>query len=215
MSETRCTHIQELLPAHVEGAIAPEEAQAVRAHLAECPGCRAEAERWERLEGLLNVHLRSIEPVEEPAVEALLTRLRAERPVWRIAPEPVRFWRRWAPGAALAAAAVLLAGYAPRISVDGARDALLDEAAAVAATSRELPRVAPGEAAALYAEAATWPRTAADRARRQWSEGLGLAQAVTRRIGVAPLATCLLLLVAANLLVARGIRDAPRSLQGG
>ncbi len=218
MGYDACEHIQGLLPAYVDEALAAEERRAVDAHLAGCRACRLEAQRWARLDGLLDTHLAAVEPVEETEVEALVARLHQKRPVWRMAPQPVRFWRRWAPSAAFAAMAALLAlvgSYTPGLSLALAKDAVLDEAAAVAASSRELTQVAPEDAVALYADAATWPRDAAEGARRQWSGGLGLIQALTRRVGLAPLATCLLLLLAANLMVARGVRGAPRSLQGG
>lgn len=218
MIRESCEHIQDLLPAYLEEALGADERRAVGEHLAGCRACRLEAESWARLDGLLDEHLAAVEPVEEAEVEALVQRLREERPVWRIAPEPVRFWRSWAPAAAFAVAAVLLAlvgSYTPGLDLAVAKQTVLDEAAAMAASSRELPRAAPEEAVALYADAATWPREAAEGARRQWGEGLGLVQALTRRVGLAPLATCVMLLLAANLMVARGVRGTPRSLQGG
>jgi len=218
MTHCTCEHIQDLLPAYVDEALSADDARAVRAHLADCAACRVEAERWARLDGLLDEHLSGAEPVPSADVESVIGRLHQERPVWRVAPAPVRFWRSWMPAATVAAAAVLLvlAGlYTPGVSLASAKDALLDEAASVAAESRELPYAAPEQAIALYEDARSLPKHAALGASRQWDAGLNLAQALTRRVGLAPLATCVLLLFAANVVVARGVRGRPRSLQGG
>jgi len=218
MSYHTCEHIEDLLPAYVDHALSADDARAVRAHLADCAACRVEAERWARLDGLLDEHLPVAQPVPSPDVEGLIQRLHRERPVWRVAPAPVRFWRTWMPAAGVAAAAVLLALaglYAPGVNLDDAKEALLDEAMAVAADSRQLPQVAPEQAMALYEDARSLPKHAALGASRQWDASLSLAQALTRRVGFAPLATCVLLLFAANVMVARGVRGRPRSLQGG
>jgi len=215
---TRCEHIRELLPAHVDGALGAGEAGLVCAHLAECGECRREAERWARLDGLLETHLRTVEPVDEADLQALLARVHREAPGRRRALEPVRLRGSWIPAGVLAAAALVLAllgSYTPEVSLAGARDALLDEAATVAASSRELTRVSPEDAVALYAETTAWPRSAAAHARRQWGTGLGLVETLTRRVGLAPLAACLLALAAANLMVARGVRAEPRQTEGG
>jgi len=212
-----CEGIRERLPVYVDEALDAAEAELVREHLAGCAACRSEAERWARLNGLLTTHLQGAEPVDEAEVEALLARVRRERPEWRLAPESALLRRSWTPAAALAVAAVLLAllgGYPPDLNLGAARETLLDQAAGVASSSRELTRV-DQDAAALYADAVTWPREAADGARRQWGESLGWAESLTRRVGVAPLGVCLLILAAANVAVARGVRIRPRRAQGG
>jgi len=217
MSHDPCDTIRDLLPAHVDGALHPGEAEAVDTHLAGCAACRRERERWVSLNRLLDQHLAAEEPVTSAEVEAVVQRVRAERPAWRVAPTPVRFWRAWLPAAALAAAAlvlVLIGGYAPEVRLADAKGALLDQAAAMAQGSRTLPQSAPEEAVAFYADAVEWPGQAAAGAVRGWDSSQAFTQALVRRVGLAPLAACLLLLLAANLMVARGARLAPRAVSG-
>jgi anti-sigma factor RsiW len=217
MSHDTCDAIRDLLPAHVDGALDAATAETVGAHLAECAACRREREQWVSLNRLLDEHLATAEPVPSAEVEAVVQRVRAEKPAWRVAPTPVRFWRAWLPVAALGATAlvlVLIGAYAPGLHWASAKGVLLDQAAAVAQESRALPQSAPEGAIALYADAREWPGQAAAGAARGWDDGRVFAQSLVRRVGLAPLATCLLLLLAANLMVARGARLAPRAASG-
>jgi anti-sigma factor RsiW len=75
-----CTHLREELGAYVLGALEPDERDAVAAHLAACPDCRAEYERIAGLPALL----RPAEGLEIPAAppgleERLLDRVAHER----------------------------------------------------------------------------------------------------------------------------------------
>jgi anti-sigma factor RsiW len=75
-----CTHVRDELGGYVLGALAPDERDAVAAHLAECPACRAEHARVAGLPALL----RPAEGLEIPAPpagveERLLDRLAQER----------------------------------------------------------------------------------------------------------------------------------------
>jgi hypothetical protein len=101
------------------------------------------------------------------------------------------------------------------VNMAAARDAALDEVVAVVSESRALPQATPEEAVAFGLDLARLPKHAALEAARQWDEGQGLTQALTRRVGLAPLVACLALLLAANFLVARGVRGTPRPLPGG
>ena len=113
---------RDLLGAFALGAVDPEEAASVRAHLATCAECQAEmAELWLAVDSLPS----TIEPMEPPpalrdriaaaiAVEAASP---APKPVTTIAPapsapEPIRkpasFWSRATPWAAAAAILLLL-----------------------------------------------------------------------------------------------------------
>jgi anti-sigma factor RsiW len=87
---------------YVDGALPPEQREAVEAHLAECAACRSQVES----ERDLKQGLRSLPPVEPPAgLELRLRRgLRAERPVWG---------RVWLPVAAILAAMVVWAAVQP------------------------------------------------------------------------------------------------------
>jgi len=218
MTHTTCEHIRDLLPAYADDGLGADEAQAVRVHLRACAACRLEAARWAALDRLLTEGLTAPEPVSQAEVEAAVQRVHETRPAWQAAPVPVRFWRSWLPAAAVAAAAILLAvlgSYAPEADVARAKGALIDEAARLASDPRELAAVRPGELVAVGTEAREWPGRLALDAAYQWDAGLSLAQSLGRRVGLAPLAVCVVLLLAANLMIARRVRETPRSLQGG
>ncbi|MCM3876988.1 MAG: zf-HC2 domain-containing protein [Thermoanaerobaculia bacterium] len=48
-----CARVETLLALHVEGDLAADESRAVEAHMAGCPGCRAEAEAYKRSQSFL------------------------------------------------------------------------------------------------------------------------------------------------------------------
>ena len=48
-----CERIRERITAHLDGALAPEDAETVSAHLADCPDCAAEAEALKATADLL------------------------------------------------------------------------------------------------------------------------------------------------------------------
>ena len=107
-------HVNEELGAYTLGALDPDEAAAVRRHLAECSRCAAEYDALAALPGLLataeGAHAATAEPLSPAFEERLLdayARDRATRPrARRRAPR-----RRWLAGGAVAAglAAILLA----------------------------------------------------------------------------------------------------------
>jgi len=217
MSHDPCDYIRDLVPAHVDGALDASEAEAVSAHLAGCVACRRERDQWVALNQLLDEHLAAAEPVSSAEIETVVQRVREQRPAWRVAPTPVRFWRAWLPAAALGTAALLLTlagAYTPGLELADAKSVLLDQAVTMAEQSRTLPQSAPEEAVALYSDAKEWPKQATAGAVHGWDEGREFMQALARRVGPVPLAACLFLLLAANLIVARGARLAPRAVSG-
>lgn len=119
MSEP-CLQLREAIGGYVLGALEPDEAARVRAHLATCPGCAAEYRELARLPELLDLSA-GLEPaalalppsleerlLDEVAHEAERPRRRLGRPAWVHRPGA---WRRRAAVAggvaALAVAAVI------------------------------------------------------------------------------------------------------------
>jgi anti-sigma factor RsiW len=112
--------VQELLPWFVKGTLAPDEAERVGAHLAECAECRADLESERRL----SVEVVSLPLDADSGWEAMERRLTAE-PSIRSHSAP-RLWRKrvplgWAvasPFAAAAAVALVLVNVMPAQPVD-------------------------------------------------------------------------------------------------
>jgi hypothetical protein len=91
MTLSNCDEIIELIPAFVLGALDGDEAARVATHVAECPHCRAEAESFRDIVGLLPYAAGSIDP--PPHVKRqLLARIAAasESPVTHSAHQPQR-----------------------------------------------------------------------------------------------------------------------------
>jgi anti-sigma factor RsiW len=100
--------VQRLLPWYLTGRLATTEHDAVEAHLAQCPECRAELEterQWQLLQpghgaqvdvedGWARMRARLAgEPAAHPAPVSLPRRRRWLPPVWQAAPRlPVRAW---------------------------------------------------------------------------------------------------------------------------
>ncbi len=78
---TECRDVNVLLGAYAIGALDPEDAQRVRAHLETCASCRLEvSELAETADALALLDLADVvEPVEAPAIDGLLDRVRAYR----------------------------------------------------------------------------------------------------------------------------------------
>src|SRR5918912_893317 len=111
---TTCRDLRPLLGAYVLGALEPEEAAAVREHVATCTACAAEHTRLAPLPGLLTLAegaQRATDKPPSPAMEErLLDAIAREAPRRRPARRPVR--RRmlgWA-AAGLTAAALAMTG---------------------------------------------------------------------------------------------------------
>jgi predicted anti-sigma-YlaC factor YlaD len=202
-----CKEIRELLPLFVDGALGEAESRSVRDHLGGCRECRREADRWAALDRVVAAGLTFEEPTAAADVEAVVQRLREVRPAWQAAPTPVRFWRNWAPAAALAGVAVILAVaglYSPGVDLSAARSRIGAEAAAV-----------PDDFVALNEAARSWPGQAREAALEQANQGAALAEAVLRWVGPAPLVACAVLLLAINLVCARSARLPRQRLQRG
>jgi Putative zinc-finger len=95
-----CTDVRAALPALLYEDVSPQEAAALRAHLADCPDCRAEQAALQRLGTLLTT-------VPAPAIRVDLARLYHEDA--RREHQRLRRWRRAALCSFAAAAVVLLA----------------------------------------------------------------------------------------------------------
>src|SRR5262249_20849602 len=102
-----CHQTREALPALLYGDLPPDEATAVRHHLAECPACRAEQAALQQVRSLLDA-------AEPPAVAVDLPRL--YRAAVQRQEKQLRRWRRLA-CAALAAAAMLLLVFGLKLEV--------------------------------------------------------------------------------------------------
>ena len=81
-SELTCNELRPLLGGYVLEALEPHEAEAVRAHLPNCPGCRAELASLSELPRLLDLAApldRPAEPLPAGFEEALLDRFARDR----------------------------------------------------------------------------------------------------------------------------------------
>jgi anti-sigma factor RsiW len=72
---TTCRDLRPLLGAYVLGALEPDEAAAVREHVAACPACATEQSRLAPLPGLLTLAAGAQRVVEEPPSPAMEERL--------------------------------------------------------------------------------------------------------------------------------------------
>jgi hypothetical protein len=70
-----CRDLRPLLGAYVLGALEPEEAEEVRAHVAACPACAAEHARLAPLPGLITLAEGATRAAEEPLPAAIEERL--------------------------------------------------------------------------------------------------------------------------------------------
>jgi hypothetical protein len=102
-----CTEVRTRLPALLYGDLRPDEAEAVRKHVAGCPECRQEQADLERVRRLLD------QAPAPPAARVDLPRLLADAAARR-----ARRYRHWRRAAALvAAAAVILLGVLLKLEV--------------------------------------------------------------------------------------------------
>jgi anti-sigma factor RsiW len=213
-----CDRVRALLPHHADGELSEADARAIREHLTGCAECREAAAEWMALNRIVDEGLRLAEPVPADEVDAVIRRLRQARPIWQAAPAPVRFWRSWAPVAGLAALALVIAAVGsslPPPSLADAGAAIRDQTTALVLGPGEFAGGVPQDYQALRRSARSWPEEAAEALVGQWNRGTQLSQAVTRRVGVLPLAACALLLLAANFAFAREVRSVHGRLQGG
>jgi hypothetical protein len=169
-----CAESRDLLSAHVDGALAPDERAALEAHLAGCAECRRELAALERTVALV----RAIEPARAPAgfVDRVVT---AARPT----PWSTRLARRlfvpWPKIPLEAAALLLVAGLAVMLfrgSVDQqrlARHESAPPAAEAPATTQEPARqvAPPAEAPRPMTERPTPAPSALDGARPRSDTG--------------------------------------------
>ncbi|MEA2291063.1 MAG: hypothetical protein QOF17_83 [Solirubrobacteraceae bacterium] len=108
-----CRELRPLIGAAILGGLDPEEAAAVREHVAACPGCAAEHSRLAPLPGLLTLaagaEAVALDPPSPALEERLLDAVAREAPPRRRRrrPRPRRLVLVGAGGAALAAAAVM------------------------------------------------------------------------------------------------------------
>jgi hypothetical protein len=213
-----CDRVRALLPYYADGEVGEAEAAILREHIAECAECRREADRWTALNRIVDRGLRVEEPVPAGEVEEAVRRVREAKPVWQVAPTPVRFWRSWAPMAGLAVLAIAIALVGvnrPPLELADARAMVRDETAALVRAPAQLAAGVPRDYEALRRSARLWPQQTVASLAEQWERGAALSQAVTRRVGPAPLAACALLLLAANFAFAREVRGSHGRLQGG
>src|SRR5438270_13340304 len=105
-----CADFSELLLDHLYGLLEPDEAEALRAHLAACPQCAAELVEAQKQQALLSQAARMVR--ELPPFVAPVEKF-VSVPAEETSPAPVstqarRFWQRRLPWVT-AAAAVLIA----------------------------------------------------------------------------------------------------------
>jgi hypothetical protein len=104
-----CDDVRGRLPLFLTADLPPAEAEAVRLHLAGCPGCRADRAELEQVRGLLD----AAPPPAVPTVDV--------GAVYRAALEgqlrSARRWKRAAAAGALVAAGLLLAAVLPKLEV--------------------------------------------------------------------------------------------------
>lgn len=72
-----CAELVELLTDYLEGALSPDEAGEVEAHLAQCPGCRRYLDQMRVTIAALGTV--PIETLPEDALDVLLTEFRRRR----------------------------------------------------------------------------------------------------------------------------------------
>ena len=72
-----CAELVELLTDYLEGAVPPDEAAAVEAHLAQCPGCRRYLDQMRVTIAALGTV--PVETLSEDALDVLLTEFRRRR----------------------------------------------------------------------------------------------------------------------------------------
>lgn len=72
-----CAELVELLTDYLEGALPPDEAAAVEAHLAQCPGCRRYLDQMRVTIAALGTV--PVETLSEDALDVLLTEFRRRR----------------------------------------------------------------------------------------------------------------------------------------
>ena len=72
-----CAELVELLTDDLEGAVPPDEAAAVEAHLAQCPGCRRYLDQMRVTIAALGTV--PVETLSEDALDVLLTEFRRRR----------------------------------------------------------------------------------------------------------------------------------------
>jgi anti-sigma factor RsiW len=111
---TDCHTLRPLIGSYVLGGLEPDEAEAVRAHLADCPGCAAEHARLAPLPGLLTMAAGAEAAVADPPPadleERVLDAVAREAPTRRRR-RPWLRGRTWlAAGLATAVAAAAVAG---------------------------------------------------------------------------------------------------------
>jgi Putative zinc-finger len=102
-----CTPIRDQLPGLLYGELTPDEAAAVRKHLAVCPACRKEHGELQRLRQALDAAPAAVAAVDLPALYQEAARRRQKQ---------LRRWRR-AAVALLAVAAALLVAFALNLEV--------------------------------------------------------------------------------------------------
>lgn len=143
--------MQLLLSGHLDGCNTPDEEQALREHLAQCPDCRQALEEYENIERLLR------ESRQEVPAGFAANVMRAVEAEPRKAASKTRRWPFGFATAAAAVAAVLLlavnAGWLPSLSMGSAKLADSATPAAAEPATAEEP-AAPAEALLPEPEAA-------------------------------------------------------------
>lgn len=217
MKPELCETIRDLIPEYVDGEACAADADLVRAHLRACAGCRREAAEWRALGRLVDEGLAAVESVSEAEVEAAVARVSQERPLWQAAPAPLRFWRSWAPMAAMGTAAVLLVllvNYTPGVASAGPM--LRDWAfSLIASYPTDLPDVAVSDVIALGETVRALPDSTAGRVAQEWTRGVTFTEVLATRIGVLPLAAVAFVLFLANVAFVRAVRGTLRPTPGG
>ncbi|MGQ9730909.1 MAG: anti-sigma factor family protein [Candidatus Zipacnadales bacterium] len=218
MNRQPCQRFEHLLPLYVDEALTEGETSAVRAHLRECPVCHAEVERWRALNRVLTKGLRVCESVSEAETKAAIMKVHMVKPIWRIVPSPVRFWRSWMPVATVLVGAALLTTLilqVPAVIWDHTQTLFREEAATYGAEARDLPEIMPTEFVNLTKTVRTLPHTVLEEITEQWERSGAFSRSITARTGRGLLLGCALVLFAANVLLAGKMRVAHQSILGG
>jgi anti-sigma factor RsiW len=105
----KCDDVRGRLPLFLTADLPPAEADAVRAHLAGCPACRADRAELEQVRGLLDA---APVPAVGPVDVATVYRAALDQQV-----HAARRWKRIAAGGALVAAGLLLVAVLPKLEV--------------------------------------------------------------------------------------------------